>query len=728
MVSIASFFSGEESVEEQAVRNWLAVIAPGRNARLLAVLEDAATLVLQCLPPDAGQAGESRRRDLFAVAEILAELGLDCETMAASLLHGAYTRTHLERGDWPQRFGEAVVRMVEGLERFSAVESLSNISEGTAKEHAEALRRMLLSIADDVRVVIVVLAARLHQMRILKHLPEAVRCPVAQETLDLYCPLANRLGIWQVKWELEDLCLRYLEPEEYRSVAGALDGKRQERERYIQGVITLLQEKCREAGIGADITGRPKHIYSIWRKMKRKAVDIEGIFDLLAVRVLVDGIADCYAVLGIVHGLWPYIPGEFDDYIATPKANRYRSLHTAVIGPEDKPLEVQIRTVDMHRHAELGVAAHWRYKENRGQDAELERRILWMRRWLEQKGDSDEFLERLPPDEGTGRIYVFTPKGSVVELPAGATAVDFAYEIHTDIGHRCRGARADGRILQLNQSLRSGQTVDILTTKEGGPSRDWLNPQHGYARTTKARNRIRQWFKQQDFAQHLSAGRVAFERETARISVHRADLERLAHRFNFHRIEDLFAGIGRGDLSASQVANALQQPEADEWAPRAERKPTGSHHAGEVRVEGVDDLLTHMARCCKPVPNDPVVGYITRGRGVTVHRQDCPMVRKMSDSDRSRLVQVVWRDAPGSGSYLADIQILAEDRKGLLRDISSVLTNQDVNVLGVRSQSNRRNDTAGFRFTVEISDMGQLGRVLDKITQLPEVLEARRLV
>jgi len=618
--------------------------------------------------------------------------------------------------------------MVEGLEQVSAVESLSNIAEGTAKEHAEALRRMLLSISDDVRVVIVVLAARLHQMRILKHLPEVVRRPVAHETLDLYCPLANRLGIWQVKWELEDLCLRYLEPEDYRRVAGALDGKRQERERYIQGVIALLQEKCREVGIRAEITGRPKHIYSIWRKMKRKAVDIEGIFDLLAVRVLVDSIADCYAVLGIVHGLWPYIPGEFDDYIATPKANRYRSLHTAVIGPGNKPLEVQIRTIDMHRHAELGVAAHWRYKENRGQDAELERRILWMRRWLEQKGDADELPEQIPLDEGTGRTYVFTPKGNVVELPAGASAVDFAYEIHSDIGHRCRGARADGRILQLNQPLRSGQTVEILTTKEGGPSRDWLNPQYGYARTSKARNRIRQWFKRQDFEQHLAAGRAAFERETARFSVQRSDLEHLVQRFNFHRIDDLFAGIGRGDLSALQVANALQQAHPAGRARRAERKPAAGQHAGEVQVEGVDDLLTHMARCCKPVPNDPIVGYITRGRGVTVHRRDCPIVRKMSDSDRFRLVHVVWSEAPGQGSYVADIQILAEDRKGLLRDISSVFTNEDVDVLGVRSESNRRNDTAGFRFTVEIFDKAQLGRVLDKIARLPEVLEARRLV
>ncbi len=728
MVSVTRLFPGEAPVEEGAVLDWLSAISAGRPAKPLAVLQDAARLVLQALPPDAGEPGESRRSDLFAVAEILAELGLDCETMAAALLHGARARAQIDSRDWSERFSEAVVRMVDGLDRVGAVESLSNITEGQAREHAEALRRMLLSIADDVRVVIIVLASRLHQMRILKHLSEAVRRPVAQETLDLYCPLANRLGIWQVKWELEDLCLRYLEPEDYRRVAGALDGKRQERERYIQGVIALLQETCREAGVRAEITGRPKHIYSIWRKMKRKAVDIDGIFDLLAVRVLVDTIADCYAVLGIVHGLWPYISGEFDDYIATPKANRYRSLHTAVIGPEDKPLEVQIRTVDMHRHAELGVAAHWRYKENRGQDAELERRILWMRRWLEQKGDVEESGEGLAVEPGPAQIYVFTPKGNVVELPAGSTAVDFAYAIHSDLGHRCRGARADGRIQQLNQPLRSGQTVEILTIKEGGPSRDWLNPQLGYVRTTKARNRIRQWFKQQDYVQHLGAGRAAFERETARITVQRAELERIAQRFNFQRVDDLFAAIGRGDVSAIQVANSL--PQAQPEPPRQTRsapKPSRAH-PGEVRVEGVDDLMTHMARCCKPVPDDPIVGYITRGRGVTVHRQDCPIVRKMGDSDRPRLVDVVWSEATGQGGYVADIHILAEDRKGLLRDISSLFTNEDVDVLAVRSQSHRRSDTAVFRFTVEITDAAQLQRILEKIGHVPEVIEARRVV
>ncbi|MGD2082449.1 MAG: bifunctional (p)ppGpp synthetase/guanosine-3',5'-bis(diphosphate) 3'-pyrophosphohydrolase, partial [Chromatiales bacterium] len=667
--------------------------------------------------------------DVFAVAEILAHLGLDCDTLTASLLYGGRAHLGADRSQWPRRFGDGVVRMVEDLERIGAAASVSSLSEESAQTHSEDLRRMLLSIAEDVRVVLIVLAERLHQMRVIKDLPESVRRPIARETLHLYSPLANRLGIWQVKWELEDLCLRYLEPDEYKRIAGALDGKRQEREGYVAAVIDTLQAKCREAGLRADITGRPKHIYSIWRKMRRKSVDIDRIFDLLAVRVLVDSVADCYAVLGIVHGLWRYIPGEFDDYIATPKANMYRSLHTAVIGPEDKPLEVQIRTTDMHRHAELGVAAHWRYKENRGQDAELERRILWMRHWLElrEEADSENFVENFKAEFEPVQVYVFTPKGKVVELPRGSTAVDFAYAIHSDVGHRCRGARVDGRIVPLNQPLRSGQAVEILTVKEGGPSRDWLTPRLGYVSSAKARNRIRQWFKQQDYDEHVHLGRAALERELSRLAVPKQDLDRLAQRFNFQKSDDLYAAIGRGDVSPIQAANALQQPQPRKRLPKTPERRAGTNR-GEVMVEGVEDLMTHMARCCKPVPYDAIVGYITRGRGVTVHRRDCAMIRKMDESDRSRLVRVVWSGTPGPAAYAVDIQVMAGDRKGLLRDISSVLTNEDVDVLGVKSQSNRRTDTAGFRFTVEIADMEQLGRILDRIQQLPEVLEARRVV
>jgi GTP pyrophosphokinase len=729
MVSITTFFPAGARVDTPTVEHWLTSISEGRSPARLAVLEDVSRLVLSSLEGKSGTAGESRLVDVFAVAEILAGLGLDCETLVASMLYGARTHLGRDRSSWPQRFGQGAVRMVDDLERIGAAASVSSLSEESEQTHAENLRRMLLSIAEDVRVVIIVLAERLHQMRVIKDLPEAVRRPIARETLYLYSPLANRLGIWQVKWELEDLCLRYLEPQEYKRIAGALDGKRQEREGYVSAVIDTLQEKCREAGIRAEITGRPKHIYSIWRKMRRKAVDIDRIFDLLAVRVLVDTVADCYAVLGIVHGLWRYIPGEFDDYIATPKANMYRSLHTAVIGPEDKPLEVQIRTVEMHNHAELGVAAHWRYKENRGQDAELERRILWMRHWLElrEEADSGNFVEHFKAEFEPVQIYVFTPKGKVVELPRGSTPVDFAYAIHSDVGHRCRGARVDGRIVPLNQPLRSGQAVEILTVKEGGPSRDWLTPQLGYVSSAKARNRIRQWFKQQDYEEHLHLGRAALERELGRLGMPRPDLDRLARRFNFHKADDLYAAIGRGDVSPVQAANALHQPQPRKRPPKSAGKPSGARH-GEVTVEGVGDLMTHMARCCKPVPYDDVVGYITRGRGVTVHRRDCTIIRKMDESDRSRLVRVVWSGGGAPATYPVDIQILAGDRKGLLRDISSVLTNDDVDVLGVKSQSNRRNDTATFRFTLEISDMEQLSRILDRIAQLPEVLEARRVV
>jgi GTP pyrophosphokinase len=729
MVSVTSYFPPSEAVSGAAVERWLRALDTGRDPRGMAVLKEAATLVLEQVPPQAGRLGESGLSDLFAVAEILAELGLRCDAMAASLLHGAQSHVELDTADWVERFGDTVVRIVQNLERMGAAESLSSLSEASATEHAENLRKMLLSIADDVRVVVIVLAERLHQMRVLKHLPEALRRPVAKETLDLYAPLANRLGIWQVKWELEDLCLRYLEPDAYRRIARALDGKRQEREHYVAETIKLLGQTCREAGIRAEITGRPKHIYSIWGKMCRKSVDIDQIFDLLAVRVLVDTVADCYAVLGIVHGLWPYLPGEFDDYIATPKANMYRSLHTAVIGPQNKPLEVQIRTHSMHRHAELGVAAHWRYKESRGQDAELERRILGMRRWLEQGADTDASPTpaELGPTLERSRIYVVSPKGKVVELPEGATAVDFAYAIHSSVGHRCRGARADGRIVPLNQPLSSGQTVEILTSKEGGPSRDWLNTHLGYARSTKARNRIRQWFKQQDSEQHVATGRASLDRELTRVGLPRPDLEPLARRFNLRKPDDLLAAIGRGDISPVQVVNTLTPPKPPRRSAKSGARRLHGGHV-QVRVEGVDDLMTHMAKCCKPVPHDPIIGYITRGRGVTVHRRDCPVVHKMSDSDRSRLVRVVWSDAPQEVGYTVDLQILAVDRKGLLRDISSVLTGEDLDVLGVRSQSNRNNDTAVLRFTLEISGKDQLGKIIDQVSRLPDVMEVKRAV
>jgi GTP pyrophosphokinase len=468
--------------------------------------------------------------------------------------------------------------------------------------------------------------------------------------------------------------------------------------------------------------------------MHRKGVNFDRIFDVRAVRVLVDSVADCYGALGVVHGLWLHIPGEFDDYIATPKANMYQSIHTAVVGPEEKPLEVQIRTLEMHQHAELGVAAHWRYKENSGQDTELERRILWMRNWLELKEDGGEaagFVERFKSEFEPVRIYVLTPQNRVVELPKGATPLDFAYSIHSQVGHECKGARVDGHIVPLTQPLQSGQTIEILIAKNGTPSRDWLSPHLGYLKTSRARNRVRQWFKQQDYDQHVASGRSALERELTRLGIdERPELDKLAPRYNFKKGEDVLAGIGRGELSPLQVLGhaALRPAKAPEPATEPTPAPPRARARGEVMVEGVDDLMTHMAPCCKPVPYDPIVGFITHGRGVTVHRKNCSNIRSLSETDPERLIAVSWSEQPADTTYPVDILVTAADRKGLLSDISSAITNEDADVIGVQTHSDRTRDTASMRFTLEINDMKHLSKVLNKVAQIPDVIEVRRRV
>lgn len=467
--------------------------------------------------------------------------------------------------------------------------------------------------------------------------------------------------------------------------------------------------------------------------MYRKGVDFSQIFDVRAVRVLVDTVSQCYEVLGLVHGMWQPIPSEFDDYIARHKANGYSSLHTAVVGEDGKPLEIQIRTHDMHEHAERGVAAHWRYKESRGEDQELERRIEWMRGWLEQSNDAQDAEENLEDTEFEAkRIYVLTPQGKVIELPKGATAVDFAYAVHSKVGDHCRGAKADGKMISLSKPLASGQSVDIHTVKEGGPSRDWLNPHAGYVVTSRARNRIRQWFKRQDYDQHLQIGRTTLEREITRLGVKRPNLEKLLPKYNYRSVDDLLAALGRGEVSAIQLANVHTTPvdrNANEEIEQKISKRVAGRSRGQaahVLVEGVDDLMTHMAKCCKPVPYDPVTGYITKGRGITVHRQNCPVVSRMGAEQQARLVPVDWAGEQPASGFLVDIHIYAGDRKGLLQDISSVFSNEEIDVLGVNTQSDRRKETANMRFTVEVENVSKLSRVLEKLAQVPDVLQVQR--
>jgi len=698
-------------------------------------LEQAAVLATTLYQSPAAEDEGATLKAVISIADILARLGLDWQVLTTALLYPAVAGEQIEVVEVEQQFGDSVAGMVRDMARIASFEHTPLKTTGAlADGHIENLRRMILSIADDIRVVLVVLATRLHQLRELKGAPVARQQRVAGEIEAIYAPLANRLGIWQIKWELEDLCLRYLHPDEYKEIASKLDGRRAEREASINEVMAQLNQRFADIGITAEITGRPKHIYSIWKKMRRKGVDFEQIFDLRAVRVLVQNVAECYAALGVVHGVWRHIPGEFDDYIATPKSNMYRSIHTAVIGPGDKPLEIQIRTHDMHDHAELGVAAHWRYKEPGRRDNEFERRVLLMRNWLELKdasgepGGNDNDLES---EFEASQVYLLTPHGKVVELPKGATAIDFAYYIHSSIGDRCRGVRIDGHIAPLSQPLESGQVVEIITAKTGGPSRDWLSPHLGYTRTSKAKNRIRHWFKQQDYEAHIGAGRAALEREITRLGAPRPDLESLLKRFNLLKVDDLLAAIGRGDISPVQVAGTgvvreLPVARDDGEAPRRQSRPRPVSGGSEVVVDGVGDLMTHMARCSKPVPYDRVVGFITRGRGVTVHRDDCSMVRHLTGDDRQRLVEVTWAERNSEQRYPVDIRVLASDRKGLLRDISSIFTSEEVDLIGVNTQSDRKTDRARMRFTVEIRDISQLSRLLGKVAQLPDVLEVQR--
>ncbi len=736
MVSLVTTLPKEGTASEQQVESWLGELAKRRPARDIARLREAVAIARAAHVGEHAADGFDRFLSLLHTVDTLDSLKLDIQPLIAATLSELPGHAAYDPADIAQRFGTAVGAMVAQVSRIRELSATG--TEKTDERGVENLRRMLLGIANDVRAILVVLSKRLQLMRRLRRLPPDLQRRVARETQLVHAPLANRLGVWQLKWELEDLCLRYLEPEEYSTLASQLDGKRREREAFIADVIRRMNEACAAADIPVELSGRPKHIYSIWKKMKRKRVDFGQVFDVRAVRALVDTVPQCYEVLGIAHSLWRPVPGEFDDYIAHPKPNGYRSLHTAVVGDDGKPLEIQVRTREMHEHAERGVAAHWRYKESTQKDDELERRIEWMRRWLEQQDDD------LPPLDGVDddteyearRIYVLSPQGKVVELPSGATPLDFAYAIHTSIGHRCRGAKVDGHITQLAQPLKSGQKVEILTAKEGGPSRDWLNPHSGYLTTNRARNRVRQWFKQQDHDQHVAIGRANLDREVARLSLPKPDLERLAVRFNFKTHDDLLAAIGRGELSAIQVANAQAErvsrsaaEVADREIPEKLRRRAPSRAAGgagQVVVDGIGDLMTQMAKCCKPVPYDDIVGYITKGRGVTVHRKDCAVVRKMDTHNRARLVDVAWADAQTDSRFLVDIQVLAADRKGLLRDISSVFANAEIDVLGVNTQSDRRHERATMRFTAEVTDMSQLSRVIDRLAQIPDVIDVRR--
>jgi GTP pyrophosphokinase len=713
---------------------WLQVVAGGRNAADQQLIARALERARGAHSGQSRASGEPYLTHCLAVAEVVDHLGLDAESVAAALLHDVVEDTDITLAQLGEEFGADLAGLVNGVTKMGHIGEMREPYSGKVagdSQHSESVRKLLLAMAEDVRVVLIKLADRLHNMRTLRHLDETRQRRIARETLEIYAPLANRLGIWQIKWELEDLALRYLDPEAYHRIASLLDGRRIDRERHIEQVNQQLREAFEQTGIEAEVTGRPKHIYSIWRKMRRKNVDFHEIFDVQAVRVLVERPADCYVVLGIVHGLWHHVQHEFDDYIANPKANNYRSLHTAVIGPEGKPVEVQIRTRDMHRHAELGIAAHWRYKEGGRYDAGFEQKITWLRQlleWKEEEPSADEFVDRFKSESVEERVYVLTPQGNVVDMPAGATALDFAYHIHTDVGHRCRGAKVNGRIVPLSYELSTGQQVEVLTARQAAPSRDWLNPHLGYLKTSRARAKARHWFKQQDRDINIAAGRHAFERELHRLGLSDVNLEQVAEKLNFSDVDGLMAALGRGDMQSGQVVSAvlgLRESEEHDTLAVPSRRVRRAPEVKDFSILGVGNLLTNAARCCRPVPNDAIVGYITRGRGVTIHRQDCANVLRLKDEDRDRLIDVEWGARPDR-VFPVDIQLQAYDRPGLLRDVSGLLANDRVNVSGVNTVTDRKEMIARMELHIEVTDIGQLSRILSRIGQLPNIIEVKR--
>jgi len=707
------------------------------------------------------QSGEPYINHCLAVAAILVDLRVPPSVIAAGLLHDTVEDTAVKLKNIRKDFGQEIANLVDGVTKLTRLPRVSRSDqsvrqvkkeEKARKEAArrglpdpemeemererrrradlstETLRKTFLAMGEDVRVVLIKLADRLHNMRTLGHVPENKRRRIAHDTLDIFAPLASRLGIWQIKWELEDLAFRYTDPETYKEIARNLTERRSSRETQVEEIERKFKELLSQHDIKAEISGRPKHIYSIDRKMKLKGLAFDAIHDVRAVRIIVDDVKTCYSVLGLIHTHWRPLPGDFDDYIAAPKDNFYQSLHTSVKFDDGKTVEVQIRSQEMHENSEYGIAAHWRYKEGAPRDEYFEDRVVWLRQlmeWMQDVEDAGEFVDSMKTDVFGDRVYAFTPKGDIIDLPARSTPLDFAYHVHTEVGHRCRGAKVNGKLVSLNYVLQTGDQVEILTAKRGGPSRDWLNPNLKLLNTNRARSKVRQWFKRQDKEQNINSGKVILERELRRLSITDIDLEQLAAEFNFKSSDTMFWAIGIGDLSLSRVINHLTLAEKEEEKLQPyltkEEEPVITYGDEAVSVLGLKGLLTTLARCCKPAPGDDIIGYITRGRGATIHRIDCPNVLRVRD--RERLAKVSWGEP--ITTYPVEIRIKAYDRDGLLRDVSTVIAEDGINMRQVKVDVNK--SFATFDLTLEVGNISQLSRVLTVLENLPNVMEARRV-
>jgi GTP pyrophosphokinase len=680
--------------------------------------------------PQSPEAAELLARG-SAIASIVESLGTDEDIVLGALAFPALDARRVEREQLETVIGPAAAQLAAELcplGRF-ATSARWDPATGLSGAQAETLRKMLLAIVHDPRLVVVRLAEQLHLMRAAKQAAAEDQRRLALETRELYAPLANRLGVWQLKWELEDLAFRYLEPADYRRIAAALGSRRLDRERYLEQVRTQLLAELAKAGVTAEVDARSKHIYSIWRKMQGKQLPFEQVFDVRALRVLVATVADCYAALGVVHGLWPYIAGEFDDYIATPKENGYRSIHTAVTGPDDQTLEIQIRTHEMHGEAELGIGAHWRYKEGGRRDTAYAHKIDRLRQLLEPQaapGAEHDLIDRVRAGIFEDRVYVLSPKGEVVELPKAATPLDFAYHVHTDLGHRCRGARVDGRMVQLDYQLKNGEVVEIVAGKVSQPSRDWLIERLGFLASARSRAKVRAWFRKQDDERHRDDGRAIVERELGRLGVKEAMLPDILADFGCETTDELYAALGAGQVSPAQVGGALQRHSRD-LAPVRREPPKSTPSAGSkgVVIQGIDDVLCNFSKCCRPIPPEAIVGYITLGRGISIHRGDCRNLKRLRERQPERLIAVDW----GVGAdrrFDVDVAIHAWDRRGLVRDVSAVLADEKINIERMTTATNAREGTADIDLRIAVHSLDELARILSRIGGLPNVLSARR--
>jgi GTP pyrophosphokinase len=738
MVSVAHSVAAQSDFEQ-----FLAILSAGVPTGDAERLRDAVAYAWETYGDRVLGSGERVWSHALGMAVIIAGLKLDVESRIAAVLFAIPAQDDHGITAIEEKFGKSAAQLVHGISRLNRLRPIAkgfvavDIEAGESnpaemRAQVEVLRKMLLAMVEDIRVVLLRLASRTQTLRYYAANPDDLRVQVARETLELYSPLANRLGVWELKWELEDLSFRFIHPDIYKTIAKQLDEKRSERESFISEAVDKVRSELAESGItNAEIYGRPKHIFSIWNKMRKKAVDFSEVYDVRALRIIVDDVKDCYTALGVVHNLWQPISKEFDDYISNPKGNHYRSLHTAVHCPDGRSLEIQIRTWDMHKHAELGVAAHWRYKEGSkapGADA-YDEKIAWLRQlltWKSDVADSSDWVNHYKQAALDETIYVMTPQGRVVDLPSGSTPVDFAYRVHTDLGHRCRGAKVNGQLLPLNTPLETGQQVEILTAKLGGPSRDWLNPAQGYIHTKSARTKVRNWFSTLALEETLAEGRAVITKELQRAGQTGANIEELARKLDFAKADDLYIAAARGDLNQRQFQSVVRGeaslealvPDTVETKPR---KPVEGNQG--ILIVGVDKLLTQLARCCKPAPPDEIQGFITRGKGISIHRADCSNFANLAALHPERVIETDW-GGETTGVFACDIVVDAHDRQGLLRDISEIFTREKLNVVGVNTQSRQGN--AHMSFTVEITNLRHLQRTLALIHEIEGVVGVRR--